>query len=148
MEIRLYTLSDLAGVIRLCELEGWPGFPEDPPRANRALTAPGVTTMVAVDGGDVVGFAQLQSDGEIQAHLSSIAVDPAHRRKGIGRELIVQALREAGGDRIDLITDSAEDFYSQLPHFRRPGFRLYPEYTGPDEYVPGLMWERGRKVAR
>lgn len=147
MEIRRYTSTDLAGVIRLCELEGWPGFPEDPPRANRALTAPGVTTMVAVEGGDVVGFAQLQSDGEIQAHLSTIAVDPAHRRKGIARELIVRALRDAGGIRIDLITEQAEAFYSELPHFRRPGFRLYPEYSGPDEYHPGLVWERGRKVA-
>src|SRR5208282_1874207 len=104
-------------------LEGW-SFTENPERANRALTAPGVTTFVAVEAGVVVGFAQLQSDGEIQAHLSQIAVHPDHRRKGIAQELIVQALRAAGGERIDLITDDAEDFYAALPHFRRPGFRL------------------------
>jgi ribosomal protein S18 acetylase RimI-like enzyme len=50
------------------------------------------------------------SDGEIQAHLSLIAVDPAYRRRGIARELIASALRVAGGLRIDLITDSAEEF--------------------------------------
>ncbi|MEO8457653.1 MAG: GNAT family N-acetyltransferase [Chloroflexota bacterium] len=148
MDIRRYTPADLAGVLRLDELEGWDSVPADPARANRALTAPGVTTMVAIEDGRVVGYAQLQSDGEIQAHLSTIAVDPEHRRKGIARELIVRALREAGGERIDLITEDAEAFYSELPHFRLSGFRLYPEYTGPDEYVPGLSWKDGRKVIR
>jgi ribosomal protein S18 acetylase RimI-like enzyme len=145
MDIRPYIPADLPGVLQLCELEGWPSLPEDPARAHRVLTAPGVTTMVAEDGGQIVGFAQLQSDGEVQAHLSLISVDPAHRRKGVARELIVQALRSAGGLRIDLIAEEAsEGFYAALPHFRRPGFRLYPDYTGPDQYRPGIVWRSGR----
>src|SRR5271155_5640132 len=102
MDYRRYRPSDLPGVLRLCEQEQWPSLPEDPARAHRALTAPGVTTMVAVEDGRVVGFAQLQSDGEIQAHLSLIAVDADVRRRGVARELIVRALRAAGGSRIDL----------------------------------------------
>jgi len=133
MEFRRFLRSDLRGVLRLCEQENWPSFPEDPGRANRALTAPGVTTIVAVEGEAVVGFAQLLSDGEVQAHLSLIAVDSAYRRRGIGRELIVLALQEAGGLRIDLITDSAEEFYSSIPHVRRAGFRLYPNYRKRDD---------------
>jgi len=132
MEFRRFLLSDLPGVLHLCKQEKWPSFPEDPARANRALTAPGVTTIVAVEGETIVGFAQLMSDGEIQAHLSLIAVDSAYRRRGIARELIASALRVAGGLRIDLITDSAEEFYSSFPHFRRAGFRLYPGYRKPD----------------
>jgi ribosomal protein S18 acetylase RimI-like enzyme len=126
MKFRRFLPSDLPGVLRLCDLENWPSFPQDPARAQRALTAPGVTTIVAVEGEGVVGFAQLQSDGEIQAHLSLIAVDKSHRRCGIARELLVRALREAGGLRIDLITDSAESFYSSFPHSRMAGFRLRP----------------------
>jgi len=61
MEIRRYSSDDLAGIIRLCAIEKWPSFGQDAARANRALTAPGVTTVVAVDDGEVVGFAQLQS---------------------------------------------------------------------------------------
>ncbi len=129
MHIRRYCPDDLPGVLCLCEAEHWPSFSEDPPRANRALTAPGVTTMVAMENDRVVGFAQMQSDGELQAHLSVIAVDKDYRGRAIARELIGVALREAGGKRVDLLTDSAENFYSKLPHRRMSGFRLYPEMS-------------------
>lgn len=128
VEVRPYGRADLDGVIGLCAAEGWPSFPADPARAHRALTAPGVTSVVAAADGEVVGFAQLLSDGEIQAHLSLIAVDPAFRRRGVARELVTLGLRQAGGLRIDLVTDSAEAFYASLPHFRMAGFRLYPDY--------------------
>ena len=82
--------------------------------------------MVAMDNDRVIGFAQMQSDGEIQAHLSVMAVDKDYRGRGIARRLIGLALREAGGKRVDLLTDSAESFYSKLPHRRMSGFRLYP----------------------
>lgn len=79
MENLLYERSHLEGVVALCEAEGWPSYPADPERAHRALTAPGVTAVVAWDDGMVVGFAYLQSDGEIQAHLSNLAVAAAAR---------------------------------------------------------------------
>ena len=133
MEFRRFVASDLPGVLRLCEQENWPSFLEDPARANRALTAPGVTTIVAIENESVMGFAQLQSDGEIQAHLSLVAVDSVCRRRGIARELVALALREAGGLRVDLVTESAEEFYSALPHRRMTGFRIYPNYHNPEE---------------
>src|SRR5262249_16891199 len=136
------------GVLRLCALEHWPSLLEDEARAHRVLTAPGVTTMVAVEGEQLLGFAQLQSDGEIQAHLSLIAVDPAARRRGVARELIARALREAGGLRIDLITVTADAFYASLPHFRLNGYRLYPNYSGPDRSNPEIVWKAGRRVER
>jgi|HubBroStandDraft_1064217.scaffolds.fasta_scaffold38651_3 ribosomal protein S18 acetylase RimI-like enzyme len=127
VDVRRFQPSDLGGVIALCAAEGWPSFPEDPARALRALTAPGVTTVVAAEGDHVAGFAQLLSDGEIQAHLSLIAVDPAWRRQGLARRMLVLALSLAGGVRIDLITDSAPDFYAALPHRRLDGFRIWPQ---------------------
>ena len=86
-----------------------------------------MTTAVAADGAHVAGFAQLLSDGEIQAHLSLIAVDPAHRRQGLARRMLVLALAHAGGVRIDLTTDTAPDFYAALPHRRLYGFRIWPQ---------------------
>jgi len=129
VEVRPYGRADLEGVIGLCEAEGWPSFPADPARAHRALTAPGVTSVVAVAGGAVVGFAQLLSDGEIQAHLSLIATAAAHRGQGIARRMLTLALNRAGGERIDLVTDSAEDFYAGLAHRRLAGFRIYPPFA-------------------
>ena len=127
LDVRRFQAGDLDGVIALCAAEGWPSFPEDPARALRALTAPGVTTVVAADGGLVAGFAQLLSDGEIQAHLSLIAVDLAYRRQGLARRMLVLALEHAGGVRIDLITDTAPEFYAALPHRRLDGFRIWPQ---------------------
>lgn len=132
VEVRPYRREDLDGVLKLCEAEAWPSFPADPDRAHRALTAAGVTSVVAHADGEVVGFAQLQSDGEIQAHLSLIATAAAHRGQGIARRMLALALARAGGERIDLITDSAERFYAGLKHNRRlAGFRLWPPFEEP-----------------
>ena len=130
-EIRRFVPSDLGGVIRLSSDEGWPSLRDDPDRALRVLTAPGVTTVVAVDNGVVIGYAQMFSDGELQAFLAGLAVAADSRRAGIGRQLITDALRLAGGERVDLLSeDDAADFYRAFPHFQKPGFRLYPFYQG------------------
>lgn len=129
IEIRRYADADLPGVLVLCAAEGWPSFVDNPQMAQRALTAPGVTTVVAVEAGEVVAFAELMSDGVLQAHLSLIATAQTHRRKGLARRMLAFALAEAGGSRIDLVTDSADTFYSRLPHRRMSGFRLFPPFV-------------------
>jgi ribosomal protein S18 acetylase RimI-like enzyme len=128
VEVVDYERRHLDAVVALCREEGWPSFPEDPSRADRVLRAPGVTSVVAVDGDEVLGFAYLQSDGEIQAHLSNIVVARSHRRTGIGRALLQAGLDRAGGQRLDLITDSAESFYEAFDHRRLTGYRLYPPF--------------------
>jgi ribosomal protein S18 acetylase RimI-like enzyme len=134
--IRRYAESDLPGVLRLCAIEDWPSLLEDVARAHRALTAPGVTTLVAVKPGQLLGFAKLHSDGEIQAHLSYLVVDPTERRKGIGRQLIEHGLREAGGVCIDLLTNRAGAFFASLPHVQITGYRMYPSSDGGDRKDP------------
>ena len=127
MELVPFVEEHLDGVIRLCVAEGWPSFAEDPERAIRVLTAPGVTTVIAMDNGQVVGFAELLSDGELQGFLANLAVDERFRGRGTGRALVMEALRLAGGERIDLLSeDEALGFYASFPNFQKPGFRLYP----------------------
>lgn len=117
----------LEEVLRLCDAEGWPSFPADPARALRVLTAPGVTTVVAKEDGAVVGFAQMFSDGELQAFLATLAVAASARGKGVARALVIEALRLAGGERVDLLSEEdATDFYESFPHRTKPGYRLYP----------------------
>ncbi|MFF0340358.1 GNAT family N-acetyltransferase [Kribbella sp. NPDC004875] len=126
MTITQYDRAHLAGVIALCDAEGWPSLVADPERTHAVLTAPGVTSVIALDGEFVTGFAYLQSDGHIQAHLSMMAVHRSYRRKGIGRALLEYAAPLTGALRVDLITDTAEDFYASFEHRTFSGFRIYP----------------------
>lgn len=126
MEIVRFERSQLLGIVKLCAQEGWPTFPSDHDRALRALNAPGVVTVVAVDAAQVIGFAQLQTDGAIQAHLSLIAVSEEYRRQGIGRKLIETAFALSGAERIDLITETASEFYKSFAHRTMSGYRIYP----------------------
>jgi ribosomal protein S18 acetylase RimI-like enzyme len=138
VEIVPFVEDQLDGVLRLCVAEDWPSFPDDPERASRVLTAPGVTTVIAVENGEVVGFAQLFSDGELQAFLANLAVDERFRGRGVGRSLITEALRLAGGERIDLLSeDKAVGFYERFPNFRKPGFRLYPFHNEKEDQDSG-----------
>jgi ribosomal protein S18 acetylase RimI-like enzyme len=129
VEYRGYVEADLPEIIALCVAKGWSSFADDPARAHRALTAPGVTAVVSLDADQVVGFAYILSDGEIQAYLANIVVASTHRRRGIGRRLIAEATTRAGGIRVDLITETADEFYESLQHKRSSGYRIYPPFT-------------------
>jgi ribosomal protein S18 acetylase RimI-like enzyme len=126
VSVTQYLEAHLPGILAICEAEDWPSLPADSARAHAVLTAPGVTTVVALDGDQVVGFAYLQSDGHIQAHLSQMAVHHNHRRQGIGRALLEYAAPLTGAQRIDLVTDTAEAFYASFSHRTFNGFRIYP----------------------
>jgi len=122
-----FSESHLPGVIALCEAEGWPSFPADPARALRALTAPGVVAVVALDDGEVVGFAQMLTDGQIQAYLCDLAVATEARRAGVGRRLVEEAFARSGAQRVDLLAlDESEEFYGSFDHRTMPGYRIYP----------------------
>jgi ribosomal protein S18 acetylase RimI-like enzyme len=118
----------LPGILRLCEAEDWPSFPSDPARALRALSGPGVITVVAVSDGMVAGFAQLLTDGEIQAYLCDVAVAARARGKGVGKKLIAEAFARSGAQRVDLLAlEENEDFYRSFDHRTMPGYRIYPD---------------------
>jgi GNAT superfamily N-acetyltransferase len=115
----------LEGALMLAA-ERWQTYTADPERTYRALTAPGATTRVAIDKGVVAGLVQLQSDGEIQAHLSALITGAQWRRRGLGRALVREALARAGGLRIDLLSRSGS-YYLSLGAESVPGFRLHKE---------------------
>ena len=129
IEYRPILQADLHGVIELSTAAGGTSLAKDPERAWRALSAPGVTTIIAIDAGEIVGYAQMQSDGAIQAHLSSIVVAENRRRQGIGGRLIEEAFSRCGAERVDLTTEDAQAFYRSLAHREWTGFRLFPECT-------------------
>jgi ribosomal protein S18 acetylase RimI-like enzyme len=123
MRIVPYAPEHRPGAIALFAAELWPSYTREPDRTCEALRAPGVTTLVALDEAAVVGVVQVQSDGAIQAHLSTIVVARSHRRRGVGRLLLAEALREAGGERMDVLS-SADDFYAAMTKRHFSGWRL------------------------
>ena len=120
-------LSGVAGILASLE---WDNFDYDPDLTRKALTAPGVTTIVAAAGetGEVVGFAQVFADGVFQAHLGLLAVGEGWHRRGVGRGLVQEAFARVGARRMDLIaSDESLEFYRSFRHREQVGFRLYAE---------------------
>ena len=129
--IEQFTQAHLDGLIALVAAEGWTEYTRDVERTRRALTAPGVTTLVAIAGGHLVGAIQVQSDGLIQAHVSMLLIDPNSRGTGLGTRLLRQGLERAGGLQLDIRTRS-EGYYARLGASRSLGFRLTRETLGLD----------------
>jgi [ribosomal protein S18]-alanine N-acetyltransferase len=78
------------------------------------------TALVAFDGLQVQGFAVMKF-GDVDAHLALLCVQPAQRRRGIGRRLnewLVESARVAGivSIGLELRADNAEalSFYCRL----------------------------------
>jgi ribosomal protein S18 acetylase RimI-like enzyme len=109
--------------------EGWSEYAVDVERTSRALGAPGVTTLVAIDDGRVVGAIQVQSDGVIQAHVSMLLFDPNWRGRQLGFRLLRDGLERAGGLRLDIRTRT-EGYYERFGESRSLGFRLTREHLG------------------
>jgi ribosomal protein S18 acetylase RimI-like enzyme len=116
-------------LIALFAAEGWTEYTDDAERTYRALSAPGVTTLVATVGGPVVGAIQVQSDGLIQAHVSMLLIDRNWRGVGLGSRLLHEGLKRAGGLQLDIRTRT-EGYYERLGASRSLGFRLTREDLG------------------
>src|SRR4051794_35248539 len=127
--IEPFAQAHLDGLIALVTAEGWTEYTDDVERTYRALTAPGVTTLVATVGGSVAGAGQGQSDGLIQAHVSMLLIDRQGRRVGLGSRLLREGLKRAGGLQLDIRT-RAEGYYERLGASRSLGFRLTREDLG------------------
>ena len=142
VEIVSYEPKFLDALLRLCKQEGWISFAANPERAGRAMTGPGVTALVAVEGEggerEAVGFSQAVGDGCFGGYLCMLLVDPRARGRGIGKALVERTLVESGVLRLDLLSsDRAMSLYERFPHNKIPGFRLYPdESLRPPEASP------------
>ena len=127
--IEPFARAHLDGLIALIAAEGWTEYTEDPEQTYRALSAPGVTTLVALADGRVVGAIQVQSDGVIQAHVSMLLIDPEWRGRRLGSRLLREGLERAGGRWLDIRTRT-EGYYERLGASRSLGFRLTREALG------------------
>jgi ribosomal protein S18 acetylase RimI-like enzyme len=121
--IEPFARAHLDGLIALVAAEGWTEYTDHVERTYRALTAPGVTTLVAIADGRVVGAIQVQSDGLIQAHVSMLLIGRPARGLGLGAKLLREGLKRAGGMQLDIRTRT-EGYYERLGASRSLGFRF------------------------
>jgi ribosomal protein S18 acetylase RimI-like enzyme len=86
--IRPAVEADVATIRRVHDVE----FPNTHTPADRLLAT--MTVLVATGDGAVCGYAagRIQPDGE--GYIDYVGVDPAFRRRGVGRDLVVALTRE------------------------------------------------------
>jgi N-acetylglutamate synthase-like GNAT family acetyltransferase len=82
------------------------------PEKLRRIISASTGYVVARDGGTLVGFGRLLSDGAVIAYINNMAVHPDYQRQGIG-QVILETLIKAAGDvnSIYLYTNTADAFY-------------------------------------
>lgn len=133
-EIRYYEAGDAPEIVRLFfetvrsvnradysdeQLEAWaPGVPD--PEEWHARMA-GRRTLVAEEGGEVVGFAELEYDGRLD--MLYVRKDAVGR--GVGRRLYEAVEREARGQGLGWIFTEAS--ITARPFFEQQGFRVVRE---------------------
>jgi ribosomal-protein-alanine N-acetyltransferase len=106
------------------------------------IASPRVALIVAHTGAKLAGYALLAfRRGSLVARLYSIAVDPAHGRRGIGRGLIDAAMAQARarGARI-LRLEVRSDNDQALRFYEKLGFHNFGRYA--DYYEDGGSAER------
>jgi ribosomal-protein-alanine N-acetyltransferase len=120
--LRLATLADAAEIAGMSRalIESGLGWSWTRERVARNIASQNTVTVVAVEGGRLVGFA-IMYFGEDHAHLSLLAVRPRHQRAGIGRALMNWLEESAlvagiGTIRLELRTanQAARRFYERL----------------------------------
>ena len=113
-------------LVSLYRSAGWIG-PGDTLDRMRRLIRGSFLFCCAFDGaGHLVGSMRALSDGVSDAYLLDLAVEPAYRRQGIGREILHRLaahLRSLGVDLIVLAGAPGTE-----PFYRTTGFRIMDEY--------------------
>ena len=134
--IRDYEAGDVSKIVLLffetvrsvnradyCEeqVEAWaPGVPNPEEWHSRMA---GRRTLVAEEGGELVGFVELEGDG----HLDMLYVCGDAVGRGVGRRLYEAVEREARSQGLDRIFTEAS--ITARPFFERLGFRVVREQT-------------------
>jgi predicted N-acetyltransferase YhbS len=89
--------------------------PVDEPETIRGMLRNADVLVTARAGGQVVGISRAITDFVYCTYLSDLAVDVAHQRRGIGRELI-RRTHEAAGVGTNLILLAAPAATTYYPH--------------------------------
>jgi ribosomal-protein-alanine N-acetyltransferase len=167
--IRLAQLRDAEAIARLSRdtIEAGLGWSWRPQRVAASIRDP--HSLCIVDGiRSIRGFCITQF-GEERAHLSLLAVDPRHRRRGMGARLVnwmLSSARIAGIATVDVemrvnnveahrfylslgfeMAGLAHGYYRGMESAQRMLLHLRPEGLEPPAWEVPLSWRRSARAA-
>ncbi|KRF33047.1 ribosomal protein S18-alanine N-acetyltransferase [Yonghaparkia sp. Soil809] len=146
IRVRDAELADLDAIMAL-ETATFPGDAWSRDLMAAELASPHTVYVVVESGDEVVAYAGLSAPaGAGQGDIQTIAVDPTHRRLGIGTVLMQQLLgaaRARGASEVFLEVRADNPGAEEL--YRRHGFvriGVRPHYYQPDDVDAIVMrWE-------
>ena len=132
--IRLAAASDAASIAAMSRsyIEQGLGWSWRDARVLQSILHPATNVAVATDGLEIVGFGIMQYKDDT-AHLALFAIQPSHRNRGLGSQLVrwlEKPALVAGVDRVRV--EARADNQLALRFYRRLGF--LPLQTVPGYY--------------
>lgn len=146
LRLRDADLDDLDAIMAL-EAATFPSDAWSREMMAAELAAPHTRYLVAQVGDAIVGYGGLSAPvGATQADIQTIAVDAAHRSRGIGALLVGRLLDEARVRRVDdVLLEVRADNPAAQRLYERHGFApiaVRPRYYQPDDVDAIVMrWE-------
>ncbi|HWV90750.1 MAG TPA: GNAT family N-acetyltransferase [Burkholderiales bacterium] len=96
MQIRAIQPSEIEPARRLLAANGWAKRVADAAQFQ-LLVARSQRALVAVDNGEVIGFARALCDEISNGYLAMLVVAQSHRRRGIGQALVKAVMGDDRG---------------------------------------------------
>jgi ribosomal protein S18 acetylase RimI-like enzyme len=144
--VRLATPADVPTIATMSRDQVEQGLPWrwDHARVTRALRDRNTNVAVANDGARLLGFGIMLYTDE-DAHLLLLAVDVAHRRRGVGAAIVewLEAVARAAGIRRVMLecrreNEAARNFYGALGYHELQIVRRM--YSGVEDGVTLEKW--------
>jgi ribosomal-protein-alanine N-acetyltransferase len=149
LSLRLARLAEAAAIANLSRdlIEYGLQWRWTPARIAASIRAPDVNVLVACDREKIAGFAIMRYGDDV-AHLDLLAVAPAYRRSGVGRQLLEwleKCAIVAGIFKVALEVRAGNDGAQRF--YQRMGYRALAQLPGYYQGVEAAL-RMGRDLSR
>jgi GNAT superfamily N-acetyltransferase len=116
---------------------------EDDGRIRAALRDPSCQAYAALDGDEPVGAAVVRWDDREPSEVLYLAVVPARRGTGLGRQLIAAIQAELPAHGRTLLVGTANCALDNIAFYQKCGFRMYAVKRDFFDYIQPPLSEHG-----